>query len=290
MTHRQKSNLLGYAFLAPFALSFLVFVFIPVCISLWLSLVQLNLTDTGHSKFVGMQNFSNAVKDDLFWKATHATLSYAALMVPAVILIGSLLAYGLFSMSKGRNTVRAFLYVPGMLNVAAAGILWQWFFNKEFGLIDYVAKRIGLPELPWLTDKAYAMPAIVIMSIWWTIGATAIILLTALQQIPAGFLEASTLDGANRLQTIRYILLPILRPVLYFVFVTTTLASFQMFGQAMMLTGGGPEFSTRGLVQFMFETAFNGFNFGYGAAVSWLLFLMIGVFVVLQSRVMGRDR
>lgn len=288
MTYRQKSNLVGYAFLAPYLVSFITFVFLPVCISLWLSFVQLDLADAAHSKVVGFQNFQDAFKDDLFWKATQATLHYAVLMVPAVLLIGSLLAFGLFNMSRSRDTVRAFVYIPGMLNVAAAGILWQWFFNTEFGLINFVARKIGLPALPWLSDKSYAMPAVVIMSIWWTIGATAIIILTSLQQIPTAFLEAAALDGASGRQTVSRVILPILRPVLFFVFITTTIGAFQMFGQAMILTGGGPEFSTRGLVQFMFETAFNGFRFGYGAAVSWLLFGMIAIFAVLQSAVLRR--
>ncbi len=289
MTFRQRSNWVGYAFLAPYLLSFLIFVFLPVCMSLWLSVVQLDLSNATHTKMVGFQNFQDAFKDDLFWKATSATLRYAALMVPAVLLIGTLLAFGLFGMNKGRDTVRAFIYVPGMLNVAAAGILWQWFFNTEFGLINFVAHKIGLPALPWLSDKAYAMPAVVIMSIWWTIGATAIVILTSLQQIPTSFLEAASLDGASGRQMVSRIILPILRPVLFFVFITTTIGAFQMFGQAMILTGGGPEFSTRGLVQFMFETAFNGFRFGYGAAVSWLLFGMIAVFAVIQAAFLRRQ-
>ncbi len=289
MTYIQKRNVTGWLFLAPFMCSFFLFVFVPVCISLWLSFVQLDLTNAAQSKVVGFQNFSDALKDDLFWKATHATLNYAVLMVPAVLLIGTALGFGLYGMSRGRDLVRGLIYLPGMLNVAAAGILWQWFFNNEFGLINFTAKRIGLPVLPWLSDKAYAMPSVVIMSLWWTIGATSIIILTALQQIPQMFLEAAALDGASQRQTTFKIVFPILRPVLFFVFITTTIGAFQMFGQAMILTGGGPEFSTRGLVQFMFETAFNGFRFGYGAAISWLLFGMIAVFAVIQSIVVRRD-
>jgi multiple sugar transport system permease protein len=289
MTHRQKTNLVGYAFIAPYAVCFLVFIFLPVCISLWLSFVQLDLADMSKSKMVGLQNYKDALKDDYFWKATYATLHYAVLMVPAALIIGLLLGFGLYRMKRGRDTVRAFIYIPAMLNVAAAGILWQWFFTPEFGLFNFLFKKVGLPAVPWLSDKAYAMPAVVIMSVWWTIGGTAIIILTALQQIPDAFAEAAALDGATDLRIVQKVLLPMLRPVLFFVFITTTIAAFQMFGQAMILTAGGPEFSTRGLVQYMFETAFNGFHFGLGAAVSWLLFGMIAVFAVVQSLAIRRN-
>ena len=166
--------------MAPYIISFVLFVFLPVCISLWLSFVQLDLSNAAGSKPVGFQNFSDAIKDDFFWMATKATLYYASLMVPAVIIIGSLLAFGLFYMGKGRDAVRGFLYIPGILNVAAAGILWTWFFQRDFGLFNFIGRKMHLPPIPWLVDKAYAMPSIVIMSVWWTIGATAIILLTAL--------------------------------------------------------------------------------------------------------------
>jgi multiple sugar transport system permease protein len=289
MTNRQKSNLVGYAFLAPYTLSFIAFILLPVCISLVLCVMQLDLADMSRSKMVGFQNFQDALKDDYFWQATRATLRYAALMVPSTLIIGSLLAFGLYGMKRGRDAVRGFLYVPGMLNVAAAGILWQWFFTPEFGLFNFLAKKVGLPVLPWLSDKGFAMPAVVIMSIWWTIGATAIIVLTGLQQIPDSFIEAAALDGAGGLKIAQKIVLPLLKPVLFFVFVTTTITAFQMFGQAMILTGGGPEFSTRGLVQYMFETAFNGFHFGLGAAVSWLLFGMIALFAIVQSLALRRN-
>jgi multiple sugar transport system permease protein len=289
MTYRKKTNLIGYAFIAPYAVCFLAFVFLPVCISLGLAFTQLDLADMTKSKLVGVQNFKDAFQDEYFWKATYATLRYAALMVPSALIIGLLLSFGLFFMGRGRNTVRAFIYIPAMLNVAAAGILWQWFFTPEFGLFNFIFKKFGLPPVPWLSDKTYAMPAVVTMSIWWTVGGTAIIMLSALQQIPASFLEAAAVDGATRIRIVQKIIFPMLRPVLFFVFVTATIAAFQMFGQAMILTNGGPEFSTRGLPQYMFETAFNGFHFGLGAAVSWLLTAMIAIFAITQGIVIRKN-
>lgn len=286
MTAKQKNQLVGYAFAAPFLIFFTAFVVVPVIMSAWLAVVQLDLANAAQSKFVGLQNFADALHDDLFWQATVATLKYVVLMVPSVLIIGTAMALGMNAMSKGRDMVRALVYLPAMLNVAATGILWQWFFNNEFGLFNYLIKKNGGQPVPWLTDANWAMPSVVIMSLWWTVGGVSVIVLAAVQQIPRMYFEAAALDGATAGRIFRNVMLPLMKPVLLFVFVTTTIASFQMFGQAMVLTGGGPTFATRGLVQFMFETAFNGYRFGYGAAISWLLFAGIAVFSLLQARVL----
>jgi len=276
----------GYLFLAPYLLLFTIFIAIPIGISGWLSLVQLDLANKVDSKFVGMQNYSDALKDEFFWKAAGATGRYVLLIVPSVLIVGTALAIGMSRMSRGRNFVRGLIYLPSMLNVAITGILWQWFFNNEFGLFNHLIKRAGGSGVPWLTDQRFAMPSVVLMSLWWTVGGTSVIILTALQQIPSMYFEAAALDGANDRQIFGKVLMPLLRPVLLFVFVTTTIAGFQMFPQAAILTGGGPEFRTRGVVQYMFETAFNGYRFGYGAAISWLLFAGTLVFSLAQARLL----
>ncbi len=286
MNAKQKEQALGWAFLTPYLVLFLIFVIVPVLVSMWLSVVQLDLANTGASKFVGAQNYTDALQDQFFWMAASATGRFALLMVPSVVILGTALALGMNAMAKGREMVRALIYLPSMLNVAATGILWQWFFNNEFGLFNYGIKQAGGQQIPWLTDAGWAMPSIVIMSLWWTVGGTSVVILTALQQIPRMFFEAAALDGATGKQVFTKVMIPLLKPVLLFVFVTTTIGSFQMFGQAMILTGGGPTFSTRGMVQFMFETAFNGFRFGYGAAISWLLFAGILIFSIVQAKVL----
>ncbi|MBX3096216.1 MAG: sugar ABC transporter permease [Fimbriimonadaceae bacterium] len=286
MTARAKQQVTGWILLLPYLAFFAIFVVVPVIVSGWLSVVQLDLANAGASKFVGLQNYSDALKDNFFWMATQATGKYAILMVPSVLIVGTAMALGMNSMKRGRDMARTLIYLPSMLNVAATGILWQWFFNNEFGLFNYGIRQAGGQGVPWLTDANMAMPSVVLMSLWWTVGGTSVIVLTALQQIPKVFLEAAALDGARNNQIFGRVTLPLLKPVLLFVFVTTTITSFQMFGQAMILTGGGPTFATRGLVQFMFETAFNGYRFGYGAAISWLLFAMIAGFSVLQAQVL----
>jgi ABC-type sugar transport system permease subunit len=268
MNARRKEELVGYLFLVPYLVLFIIFVIVPVLVSAWLSVVQLDLTNASKSAFIGAQNFTDALKDDFFWQATGATGRFALLMVPSVLVLGTAMALGMNRMAQGRDMVRALVYMPSMLNVAATGILWQWFFNNEFGLFNYTIRKAGGTPVPWLTDASMAMPSVVLMSLWWTVGGTSVVVLTALQQIPKMYFEAASLDGATGQHIFFRIMIPLLKPVLLFVFVTTTIASFQMFGQAAILTGGGPTFATRGVVQYMFETAFNGYRFGYGAAIS----------------------
>lgn len=289
MTYAKKRRLVGWLFIAPFALSFGSFVIVPVLVSAWLSTMQLDLTAQHAIQFVGLQNFRDALQDEYFWQALRATLWFAVMMVPSMLLLALSMAFGLNAMSRGRNVARAMLFIPGMINVAVAGILWQWFYNLEFGLFNFWLQNLGLEPVPWLSERTHAMPSIVFMSLWWGLGGTSVILLAALQQIPRQIFEAATIDGAGYRAMLTKVTLPLLKPVLLFVVVTNTIGAFQVFGQPFMLTGGGPELSTRGVVQYIYETAFNNYRMGYGAAMSWMLFAVIAVFALIQYQFLRRS-
>lgn len=286
MTYAQRRNLSGYLFLAPYLASFLAFVVLPIVVALGLAFMQFDLTTPSKTHFVGTQNFVEAYRDVRVWDSLKATLSYTALIVPSMVVSALAIALGLHAMARGRNVIRALLFVPGMLNVAVTGILWRWFYNNEFGLFNYLLKRVGLAPIPFLSEKAYAMPSIVLMSLWWTLGGAAVVMLAALQQIPTPVFEAAMLDGANGRRLFSRITFPLLKPVLLFVVVTNTIAGFQVFGQPFMLTNGGPELATRGLVQYIYELAFNQYRLGYGAALSWVLVAIIAAFAFVQFRLM----
>jgi multiple sugar transport system permease protein len=288
MTYVQKRSVSGLLFLAPYALAFAAFVLVPIAVALVLAFMQFDLTSRSTIHFVGAKNFSDAVKDDYFRQAFVVTLRYVVLMVPGLIVASLGMAMGMNAMTRGRNTVRALLFLPGMFNVAVTAILWMWFYDGQFGLFNYLLKGIGVGPAPWLSDKSWAMGSIVLMSLWWACGGTAIILLAALQQIPKQIFEAAAIDGAGPAPLFSKITLPQLKPVLLFVVVTNTIAAFQVFGQPYLLTRGGPELSTRGLVQYIYETAFNNYRLGYGAAMSWLLFLVVAAFALAQYRFLRR--
>ena len=289
MSYTKRRGWTGWLFIAPYLAAFLTFIVLPIGVSLTLSFMQYDLTARDQIHFVGLKNYSDAIADDYFKQALVATLRYAVLLVPSLIVAALAVAFGLNAMTRGMNTVRALLFLPGMFNVAVVAIIWQWFYNGEFGLFNFLLPKLGLEKQPWLSDKAYAMPSIVAMSLWWAIGGTAVIMLAALQQIPKQIFEAALLDGAGNKALFSKISLPLLKPVLLFVVITNTIGAFQVFGQPFLLTRGGPELSTRGVVQYIYETAFNNYRMGYGAAMSWLLFLLIATFALVQYRFLRRS-
>lgn len=291
MTYLERRRWSGIWFLAPYTVSFLVFIIFPVVVAFALAFMQFDLTDPKGTHFIGVQNFKEALgtSPPYFWEALRATLTYVILMVPSVIVIAVSMALGLNAMAKGRNFVRALLFLPGMFNVAVTGILWRWFYDSQFGLFNYFLKRIGAAPIPFLGDKSLAMPSIVVMSLWWVTGGTCVIVLAALQGIPKSLFEAAMLDGAGSRALLSKVILPLLRPVLLFVIVTNTIGAFQVFGQPYLMTSGGPERVTRGIVQYIYETAFNDYRLGFGAAMSWLLVLIVIAFAAAQYRFLRRE-
>lgn len=289
MTKQWRSQLVGYVFLLPYGSAFLVFIVLPFVVSLALAFCQYDLTAQRAMRFVGLRNFREALfEDPYFWKAVAATFRYVAMIIPSQIVLSILLALGMNAMSSGRKSVRALLFLPGMFSIAVTGILWQWFFDEEFGLFNHLLHLIGMPSVPWLSSPNIAMPSIVLMTLWWTVGGSAAVLLAGLQQIPPQILEAAALDGAGAWHSFWKVTLPMLKPVLLFTVVMNTIGGFQMFAQSMLLTNGGPEMATRGVVQLIYDTAFMNYRLGYGAAISWLLFLIIAAFSLIQYRLLRR--
>ena len=279
----------GYLFLVPYGIVFAMFIVLPFVVSLVLAFCQYDLAAQRPPKFVGLRNFREAlVGDPFFWKAVFVTFRYVAWIIPAQLVLSMLLALGMNAMTRGRNTVRAMLFLPGMFSIAVTAILWQWFYNQEFGLFNYLLKKVGIPGVPWLSSSNLAMVSIVLMSLWWTVGGSAAIVLTGLQQIPRQVLEAASIDGANPWQSFWQVTLPMLKPVLLFMVVMNTIGAFQMFAQSMLLTNGGPEMTTRGVVSLIYDTAFGDYRLGYGAAISWLLFLLIVGFSLIQFLLIRR--
>jgi ABC-type sugar transport system permease subunit len=282
-------TVLGWGYLLPYAVLFVLFVLVPIGVAAYLAVMQFDLTAPGSAGFVGLRNFVDAWNDEYVHRAFAVTAKFAAMMVPSLVVVAFSLAVGLNAMPRGRNLVRAMVFLPTMFTVAVTGILWQWFYNLEFGLFNFILRNLGLAPVPWLSDKNIAMPSIVLMSLWWTSGGTAVILLAGLQNIPRMFHEAASLDGADGWRGFWSVTIPLLRPVVLFVIVTNLIGAFQFFPQAQLLTGGGPELATRGVVQYIYETAFNGYRLGYAAAISWMLAAVVAVFGFLQFWLMRKE-
>lgn len=274
----------GYAFVAPYLILFCLFVLFPLASGLRLSLTDNELVSPAPEQFVGLANYHEALGDQYFWRAFFVTVKLVVLTVPLIVLCALFLATALAGVAARRQGLyRAIVYLPGMLTVSVVGVLWRWIYAPDYGILDAVAGT-RFPKIPWLGHPVWALIAITLMTVWWTVGGTTIILLAGLQSQPEQFLEAAQLDGANAWQRFCRVRVPLLKPVLLFTVVMNTIGSFQIFGQTFIVTKGGPEYATRTLVQYIYETAFNNYRMGYAASMSWLLFLAIAVFSVIQFR------
>ena len=287
--NRALQRYSGYLFVLPYLLLFSVFLLLPLAYGLGLSFYRRELLSVVQPKFIGLANYTEALHDAYFWKALWATLRFVLLCVPFTMAAALGLAVGLSTL-KGRlqTALRAAIYVPTILTISVAGILWRWFYNSEFGLFNHYLAIFHL-KLPWLTNTGWAMVSIALMTLWWTVGGPTVVLLAGLHNIPPQYFEAAELDGAVGWRRFKHITLPLLKPVLLFVMVLNIIGSFQVFGQTFMITRGGPEMSTRSLVQYIYETAFNNYRMGYASSLSWLLFLVIAAFSAAQFRLM-RER
>jgi multiple sugar transport system permease protein len=297
MSRQSSRTIAGYLFLTPYLLLFLVFLVFPLLFGFWLSFMKYELISPQPPRFAGVANYLEAFCDDYFWKALSITTVFVIISVPITIVLALAIATGLERItSRRQNIYRLAIFLPTMLTITVVGILWRWFYEAEFGLFNSMLARfancLGLSidtKLPWLEKPHWAMASIILMTLWWTMGAPVVILQAGLKQIPEAFYEAASLDGAVGLRRFFSITLPLLRPVLLFVSVTSIIGAFQIFGQTFLVTGGGPELSTRVMMQYIYEKAFNDYRLGYGAAMSWLLFVVIVGVSILQFRIFKED-
>ena len=286
MVNNKSNKYLGYLFLLPYLSVFVVFLIVPLIYGLALSFFGWEMLSPEPPQFLGLGNYKEALESDYFVKALWATVRFVVMSVPLNVFVALLVACGINSVAQKRQGFyRAIYFLPTLLTISVAGILWTWFYNSEFGLFNHILSYFDI-KIPWVTDPNMAMKSIVIMTLWWTLGGAMMILLAGLSNIPKQFYEAASLDGANVWHRFIHITIPTLKPVLLFVLVMQVIGSFQVFGQTYIITGGGPELSTRVLVHYIYDVAFGEYRMGYSAALSWLLFLVIAVFSIIQFRVM----
>ena len=280
----EQGALYPLLYLAPFLAFFLVFQVYPIFYGLYVSLTSWDLLTP--PRFVGLANYTSLLNDGLFKTSLRNTLLFVALDAPLAVLIPLGLALLVNEHMPGRTLFRSAFVVPLMISASSVGVLWQWFYNPAFGLINYYAQMVGLPGQHWLSEAGWATLAIVITTVWWTSGFNMVLFLAGLQNIPEHLYDAAKVDGAGAWALFRYITVPGLRPTTLFVGVTTIIGAFRVFAQVLVMTNnsGGPFDSTRTLVMHLYQTGFTFFRMGGAAAVAWVLFLIVLVFTVVQFR------
>lgn len=262
----------GGWFVAPFLALFALFVLFPIGRGLWLSFTDANISGTGE-RFVGLDNYREALDSPLLWDSLGHSAYFTLLVVPCIVVLAFLLAMLAHHIERAKWLWRLCFFAPFLLPSTVAGNLWQWLFNPATGMINHV---FGL-DTPWLTQKSTALLAVVITTLWWTVGFSFLLFLAALQNIPRHLYEAAELDGANAWQRMVHITLPMLRNFTGLVVTLQILASLQVFDQAVVMQdfGPGPEESTRTFVQYTLEEGFTSYRVGYASAISIIFFVLI---------------
>jgi len=284
---RRQEMFTAYLFLLPNILGFLIFSSVPVVTTFSISLLDWDLIR--RPTFVGFDNYVKLLSDDQVFRKVLVNTGYYVLgTVPASIILSLLLALAMNSSVRGISFFRAVFFIPVISASVAVAMMWRWIFNTDYGLLNLWFTSVGLPRIPWLSSTAWAMPALIIMAVWKSLGFNMVIFLAGLQGIPAQLYEAASIDGANRWHRFRYITVPMLAPTTFFVLVISVIASFQVFDLAFVLTKGGPGDATNAMVMYIYNQAFQFFHMGYAAAVAWVLFAIMFGITLLQTQLQRR--
>ena len=285
-SYNKKEVLWGYAFITPILIGFIVFMLYPLLASLYLSLT--NSDGITPPKFIGLDNYVNLFKDNDFIQSLKVTVYYVVGTVPIGALLSLLFALLLNQKVRFMTFYRTAYFLPVITSMVAVATVWKWLYNTDYGLINGFLAKLGLFEPPWLANELWAMPSVMIMSIWKGIGFNMVIFLAGLQGISPSMYEAAKIDGANSFQRFIYITVPLLRHTTFFVIIMSIIGSFQVFDQIFVMTNGGPANSTSVIVYYIYQNAFIFFKQGYASAMAYILFGIIFIATLIQMKIANR--
>ena len=282
----KQKTLTGLAFCAPLIVGLILFTVIPVVSSFWFSLC--NYPILAPPRFIGVSNYVELTRDSQFWRSVQNTFMYVLGAVPLGMIVGLSLALLLNQKVAGIKVFRTLFFLPTVVPMVANSVLWIRLLDSQQGLVNTFLRAIHVPEpwVPgWLADEHWAMPGLILMSLWGA-GGGAVLYLAALQDVPPELFEAAELDGAKPTQRFWNITIPLISPVLLFTGVMGLIGGFQEYARAFVMTGGGPWDSTLFYCLHLFNSAFTGFRLGYASAMAWVLFakiLVVTIFVMRSS-------
>ena len=272
----NNQNMASWIFILPAILGTFIFIIIPVICSFGLSFTSWDLLNP--IKFVGFENYNLLFKDDLFYKILLNTVIFALSTSVLGVIIPLVLASILNSKIRGSEFYKTAYFLPFITPMVVVGIVWAWIFDPNIGLLNQVLHI----NINWLYDSKFALPALIIVSVWKLIGYNMIIFLSSLSAISNSMFEAAKIDGANAYQTFKNVTIPLLSPTIFFVIIITAISSFQVFDLIYLMTQGGPFDSTNVLVYAIYKNAFEYFNVGKASAIAYVLFAIILVLTLIQ--------
>mgnify|MGYP001773030738 CR=1 FL=1 len=286
-----KKYFVSYLFILPAMLVLTIFVFLPVLASFFLSFTEYD--GISAPKLIGLKNYITILTHDkLFWKAIFNTVYYVLFTVPIGIACSMLVALALYQKIKFSTLFRTGYFLPTVTSIAAISVVWRWIYaGDKYGLLNYILTKLGVLATlqDWLMQPSTTLPAIIVMSIWGGVGYNTIILLAGLQSIPDSVFEASKIDGATPWERFWYVTLPMLKPVMVYLVIMSTINSFQVFDQVYIMTSsteyfGGVLYSALTIVPYLYERAFKRFMLGYASALAYLLFAVIFIITLIYMK------
>lgn len=281
---RYKSYIESVGFAVPYLIIFSIFLLYPLLKGLYISFHEWNLLFPAESKFVLIENYSRMLDDPLFWKSLRATLYFVVLVAPMKIVVSLLLALGVHRVSRDK-VLQLVFFSPYILPVSVAMLIWREIYSPSYGPLNYYLSFVVESVPSFLNSFTFAMPAIAVASAWWTMGFNFVILLAARQNVPEQLYEAARIDGAKSWHMLRDITLPQMRPAILFVVIIQFIGSFRVFGQPFILTDGGPGNSTLTLVMYIYQLAFQYQEYGYAAAIGYVLFGILVIVSVINFKI-----
>ncbi|UKS26881.1 sugar ABC transporter permease [Paenibacillus sp. HWE-109] len=281
--NHRKESLASWLFLAPEVVGIVLLSVFPILFSLYLSFCDWNLVGGLDSiKWTGLENYRLLLEDNKVLMALKNNLTYTLFVVPIGIFLAMLVSVVIHSRVYGKDYFKVAFFVPYISSIVALGSVWSALFHPSQGPINRFLMSLGITEPPkWLADTHYSLTAIIIIAIWAALGYQIIIFIAGLSNIPEELYEAANIDGASPRQQFFAITLPMLGPTLSFLIITTLMSSFKVFDLIAFLTDGGPNESSTVLVYRIYEEGFRNFRMGYASAISWLLFLIVGLLTLL---------
>ena len=290
---RRGFNITPYLFILPHLLFFALFLAWPLFFGGFTSLFQFDFLRPDNRPFVGLDNYTRlfdpaTIQAANFWRSMRATVTFMAVSVPPLVIFAVFLAVLLNNRFRGRNFFRMMFFAPYTLSVTAAAVIWWWLFQNQ-GLVNQGLRAVGLGGEQWLSSMPEAWIAITIATVWWTIGFNTVIILAALQEIPASLYEAAAIDGASPARRFWHITLPMLRPVLVLVITITLLASANLFGQPYIMTAGGPTQQTETVIFQIYNEGIRRGQMGSAAAMSIIVAAILLVLTALNFKFFGKS-
>jgi multiple sugar transport system permease protein len=273
-TQRRRPTAAGWGLLTPFLVLYILFLVGPTVYGFVMSLFDASLVRPGLSRFVGLANYAEAVRTGQFWQSMWHTVLFTLLTTPPLVLLALGLAVLTDRLKRMRWFYRLVFFAPYVVPVAVVVLVWTWLYAPQIGLYGDWLSTVGITVPNWLGDPNWAMLSVAMMTVWWTLGFNFVLYLAGLQEIPRELYEAGAVDGASPWTLLTRITVPLLRRTTILVTVLQILASLKIFDQIFLMTSGGPNLSTRPVLEYVYDLGFTDFRVGYASAASMLLFLL----------------